>query len=201
MAAVVLAASLAPANPPPVPAAVRLALGRSTVVVLPSRCTGVFVRSPFLVATARHCIDTPEGLRVRSAGLERPARVIEEDEAADQVVLLLDEPFPNARPLEVARRVPIVGTVLYFHGNPLHPGPRWQAARLDQIAVCPSLPRIRRALFTSIAGVPGDSGAPLVDLLGRVVGLVHGGAQCQIATPAERLAPLVDDAIERYLLD
>ena len=40
-------------------------------------------------------------------------------------------------------------------------------------------------MCTSIDGKPGDSGAPLVDLLGRVVGLVHGGVRCRIATPGE----------------
>mgnify|MGYP000234512575 CR=1 FL=1 len=34
--------------------------------------------------------------------------------------------------------------------------------RLDRIDVCPSLPHLPDALFTSIQGVPGDSGAPLV---------------------------------------
>jgi len=48
------------------------------------------------------------------------------------------------------------------------------------------------ALFTTVHGVPGDSGAPLVDTAARIVGLVHGGAQCQIATPADTLARLID---------
>src|SRR5262249_8828504 len=98
-------------------------------------------------------------------------------------------------PLGVVRRIPIVGTVLYFHGNPERP--RWQAARLDKIAPCPSLPNLGRALHTSIDGTPGDSGAPLVDLLGQVVGLVHGGARCRIATPGDRLARLVDRVLDR----
>jgi hypothetical protein len=98
-------------------------------------------------------------------------------------------------PLGVVRRTPIVGTVLYFHGNPERP--RWQAARLDRIAPCPSLPDLSRALHTSIDGTPGDSGAPLVDLLGEVVGLVHGGAKCRIATPGDRLARLIDRVLER----
>ncbi len=111
------------------------------------------------------------------------------DEVADQAVLLLEDPVPVA-PLSLVRRAPIDGTVLYFEGNPRDP--RFQEARLDHSGTCPSLPRLANALFTTIRGVPGDSGAPLVDAAGRIVGLVHGGAQCAIATPADTLVRLID---------
>jgi S1-C subfamily serine protease len=68
----------------------------------------------------------------------------------------------------------------------------FQTARLDRIGQCPSLPALQNALFTSIRGRPGDSGAPLVNAAGEIVGLVHGGAACQIATPADTLATLVE---------
>jgi S1-C subfamily serine protease len=193
-ALVLVAVATAHANPPPVPATVRKALAAATVLVLPSRCTGAVVESPWLVATARHCVEDGARLRVRVAGVERAAELVEEDPVADQVVLVLDAAAPVA-PLSLARRVPIVGTVLYFHGNPDRP--RWQAARLDRLAPCASLPGLGRALYTSIDGTPGDSGAPLVDLLARVVGLVHGGAKCRVATPGDRLARLVDRVLER----
>jgi S1-C subfamily serine protease len=192
--AVVLLAVAAHANPPPVPRELRVALGAATVEVLPAHCTGVVIERPWLVATAKHCIDAGAALRVKSGDVVRPAEVVAEDAVADQVLLELREPLP-VTPLGVVRHLPIVGTVLYFHGNPDRP--RWQSARLDKIAPCPSLPDLRGALFTSIDGTPGDSGAPLVDLLGRVVGLVHGGARCRIATPGDHLARLVDRVLER----
>lgn len=192
--ALLLLATVVCANPPPVPRAVREALGSASVEVLPARCTGVVVERPWLVATARHCIDRGAALRVRAGTVERGAEVVAEDAVADQVVLVLDAPLA-AKPLVAVRRIPIVGTVLYFHGNPLRP--RWQSARLDRIGACPSLPGLRGALFTSIDGTPGDSGAPLVDLAGDVVGLVHGGARCRIATPGDHLARLVDEALDR----
>ena len=181
-------------NPPPVPPAVRKALAAATVLVLPSHCTGAVVETRWLVATAKHCIDDGERLRVRVGGVERDARLVDEDAVADQVLLALASDVP-VDPLGVARRIPIVGTVLYFHGNPERP--RWQAARLDRIGPCESLPALPRALHTSIDGRPGDSGAPLVDLVGDVVGLVHGGAKCRIATPGDRLARLVDRVLQR----
>jgi hypothetical protein len=58
------------------------------------------------------------------------------------------------------------------------------------------LPALGSALFTTIDGVPGDSGAPIVDSAARVVGLVHGGAQCHIATPSETLRRLIADVLE-----
>jgi hypothetical protein len=186
--------SPAPANPPPVPPAVRKALAAATVLVLPSHCTGALVETHWLVATAKHCIDDGDRLRVRVGAVERDAELVDEDAAADQVLLALASDVP-VEPLAVVRRIPIVGTVLYFHGNPERP--RWQAARLDRIAPCESLPALPRALHTSIDGRPGDSGAPLVDLVGEVVGLVHGGAKCRIATPGDHLARLVDRVLQR----
>jgi len=182
------------ANPPPVPAALRKTLAAATVLVLPSRCTGAVIETPWLVATAKHCIDDGAKLRVRVAGIERDAELVDEDAAADQVVLALASEVP-VTPLGLVRRLPIVGTVLYFRGNPDRP--KWQAARLDRIAPCSNLPKLPRALHTSIDGKPGDSGAPLVDLAGQVVGLVHGGPGCRIATPGDRLARLVDRVLQR----
>ena len=193
-ALVLMVAATAPANPPPVPAPLRRTLAAATALVLPSRCTGALVETQWLVATAKHCIDDGDRLRVRIAGAEHAATLVDEDPVADQVLLELDAAVP-VQPLGVVRRIPIVGTVLYFHGNPERP--RWQAARLDKIAPCPSLPALSRALHTSIDGTPGDSGAPLVDLTGAVVGLVHGGARCRIATPGDHLARLVDRVLQR----
>jgi S1-C subfamily serine protease len=192
-----LAATVAPAraNPLPVPAAVRRALTAATVLVLPAECGGVLAASPELVATALHCIDRGAALRVRtSTGTVLDARLEATDVAADQAVLLLERPA-TAAPLVVLRRPPIVGTVVYFQGNPERPRP--QDARIDRRGRCESLPRLPDALFTSVRGAPGDSGAPLVDGAAEIVGLVHGGARCQIATPATRLAPLVDRVLAR----
>lgn len=185
------------ANPLPVPPAVRRALRASSVLVLPSSCGGVLTASADLVATALHCIDADAALRVRtSAGAIVEARLEAIDADADQALLRLARPA-GAPPLDIARRAPIDGTVVYFQGNPQRPRP--QDARIDHRGRCESLPRLPDALFTSIRGTPGDSGSPLVDGAAQIVGLVHGGARCQIATPATRLARLVDDALGRQV--
>ncbi|HEY2389048.1 MAG TPA: serine protease [Candidatus Binatia bacterium] len=153
-------------------------------------CSGVLTEGQDLVVTARHCVTGKSVLDVRfSNGLVRPGYVAATDEVADQAVLLLETPV-SVTPLSLLRGAPIDGTVLFFEGNPRDP--RFQEAKLDHSGTCPSLPQLSNALFTTIRGVPGDSGSPLVDAGGHVVGLVHGGAQCAIATPANTLVRLID---------
>jgi len=195
--ALLLGAPVAPAraNPPPLPPAVRRALTEATVLVLPAECGGVLAVSPDLVATALHCIDRGVALRVQTrSGAVLDARLEATDTVSDQAVLLLEHPAA-VTPLAIARRRPIAGTVVYFQGNPQRPRP--QEARVDRLGRCESLPRLPDALFTSIHGEPGDSGSPLVDGAAEIVGLVHGGARCQIATPASHLGPLVDRVLAR----
>jgi S1-C subfamily serine protease len=195
LAALLAVATVAGANPSPVPRDVRRALARATVLILPPQCGGVLLESARIVATALHCVKDGTAQRVRLPdGEERAARVVVTDEAADQAVLTLDEPV-SITPLSLARRPPITGTVLYFAGNPDRPRP--QDSRLDRIGRCESLPQLDDALFTSIEGTPGDSGSPLVDGAAQVVGLVHGGARCHIATPASTLGPLLDRVLGR----
>ncbi len=178
------------------PGGLRATLHAASVTLTSPGCAGVLAESPQLVLTARHCVEG-EGRRLAlrfTNGMTRYAWVVATDDVADQAVLFLEDAVAIA-PLALVRRRQIPGTVLYFEGNPDRP--RFQSARLDRIGRCPSLPALPNALFTSIDGVPGDSGAPLVDGAARVVGLVHGGARCRIATPADSLGRLVDRVLER----
>lgn len=178
--------------------AVRRALHAASVVVETTGCAGVVAESPQIIVTAKHCLEG-QTLRVRlSTGSERTAWVVAVNDASDQAVLFLEEPA-DVEPLLIVRRLQIPGTVLYFEGNPGRP--RFQSARLDRVGRCPSLPDLPDALFTSIDGTPGDSGAPLVDEGGEIVGLVHGGARCRIATPAKPLARLVDHVLGRDVVE
>jgi len=164
-------------------------LVEDATVRLASGCSGAVAERPNVIVTALHCVNDRTSVDVRFAsGTQRTARVAVTDAAADQAVLLLDEPAP-ATPLRIATRRQIPGTVLYYYGHPDRVA--FQTARLDRIGQCPSLPALQNALFTSIAGKPGDSGAPLVNGEGAIVGLVHGGAACRIATPASTLLALV----------
>lgn len=172
-------------------------LRAATVALEPRGCTGVVVDDPSLVATALHCVDGLTEVRVRpSTGATRRAWVVAVDRVADQAILLLDDPAAVA-PLSLAPRTKPAGTTLWFGGHPSRL--RFREARLEKVGRCPSLPSLPDALFTTIDGTPGDSGAPVLDADGRVVGLVHGGARCQISTPARTLQRLIDRLLDRPL--
>jgi S1-C subfamily serine protease len=172
---------------------VRSAL-REATVSLDTGCSGAIAEHPQLIATALHCVEKADrSVYVRlSNGEKRRAWIVATDKVADQAVLFMEEEV-KLQPLDVVRRPQIAGTVLFFQGHPERP--RFQQARLDRVGTCQSLPALPNALFTSIEGVPGDSGAPLVDGGARIVGLVHGGADCHIATPANTLATMLEDIL------
>jgi S1-C subfamily serine protease len=198
LAATAILAARAWCAPPAGDLTVRRVLHAASVVIETSGCAGVLAESPQIILTARHCVDG-QRMRVRlSTGSVRTAWLVATNGASDQAVLFLEEPA-GVEPLALVRRQQIPGTLLYFEGNPGRP--RFQSARLDRIGRCPSLPNLPNALFTSIEGVPGDSGAPLVDAAARVVGLVHGGVRCHIATPADSLIRLVDHVLERDVVE
>jgi S1-C subfamily serine protease len=177
-------------------ATARRALRTASVELLKPGCSGVLAESPDVVFTALHCLpEDAKSVEIRfTTGWTRRAWVVAVDRTADQAALLLDDPVP-IEPLRLVRRRQIPGTVLYFEGHPARP--RFQEARLERIGRCPSLPGLPNALFTGIRGVPGDSGAPVVDAAGDVVGLVHGGARCHILTPADTLRRLLRRLLER----
>jgi S1-C subfamily serine protease len=184
----------APGSHAAVPPNLQQALLAATVLLDGGSCSGVLVDGPDLVLTAKHCVagGATHALRF-SDGAERTGWVAGVDDAADQALLLLEQPV-SLSPLQLAKQPAIAGTVLYFAGNPKHP--RFQEAKLDRTGRCPSLPSLGSALFTTIDGIPGDSGAPIVDSAMRVVGLVHGGAQCHIATPSDTLRRLIADVLK-----
>jgi S1-C subfamily serine protease len=66
---------------------------------------------------------------------------------------------------------------------------------LERLGRCPSLPGVPQALFTSLHGEKGDSGAPVVDHKLQVVGLVHGGAACSVAAPTAEIVPMLDTLV------
>lgn len=168
-------------------------LHAASVTIDGAQCSGVLAEGPDLVFTAAHCVRGASHARLRfSSGTERTGWVVATDQAADQALLILEDPV-DIEPLSLVRRRQIPGTILYFEGHLSRTA--FQTLRLDRIGRCPSLPNLANALFTSVKGKPGDSGAPLVDRAGRVVGLVHGGARCHIATPAKSLVRLLDRAL------
>ncbi|NMO21116.1 S1 family peptidase, partial [Pyxidicoccus fallax] len=165
----------------------------ATVTLGDGHCAGVVVEDGRHALTAAHCV-RPDDTRVELTfqdGRQLNGTYIHVDPGRDVAVIRLDA-RASVRPLEVADGLPLPGEPLVFAGRNDRPGEP-QEAMLERLGRCPSLPDVPAALFTTMRGRPGDSGAPLVDARMRVVGLVHGGAACRIATPTAGLGALVDD--------
>jgi len=154
-------------------------------VTVGGRCAGVIVAGGRQLLTAAHCLRPRERLlRVTFInGEEQVTRLASIDRRRDLAVLILSRPAPFDG-LEITEALPLPGTAAYFAGRHDRGG-RLQPIHIVQVGRCPSLPHVPAALFTSLRGRPGDSGAPVVDAASmKVVGLVHGGAGCSVAAPA-----------------
>jgi S1-C subfamily serine protease len=168
----------------------------ATVTLFPGHCAGVVVADGHHALTAAHCIDVAPGghqpVVLRSGKLlTGVVKVV--DPERDLAVIRFDEKAP-VRALPIATVMPMPGEGLLFAGRndrPIEP----QEVELTRLGRCPSLPGVPQALFTSLRGEKGDSGAPVVDHRLQVVGLVHGGAACAVAAPTADFAPLVDTLV------
>jgi S1-C subfamily serine protease len=172
------------------------ALKDATVTLFPGHCAGVVVADGRHALTAAHCIDVAPGERqpvvLRNGHLlSGVVKIV--DSVSDLAVIRFDEQAP-VHPLAVATSLPVPGEGLLFAGRNDRPGEP-QEVELERLGRCPSLPGVPQALFTSLHGEKGDSGAPVVDRHFQVVGLVHGGAACSVAAPTARFAPVVDTLV------
>jgi S1-C subfamily serine protease len=170
-----------------------LQLRDATVTLSPGHCAGVVVADGRHALTAAHCVDDTAGLPIQvvlRGGQALEGAVVLVDVERDVAVLRFEQVAP-VQPLPVAAALPLPGDGLLFAGRHDRPG-ALQEVELRRLGQCPSLPGVPLALFTSLHGEKGDSGAPVVDRRLRVVGLVHGGAACSIATPTAELAPVLD---------
>lgn len=165
-------------------------IARATVTV-GGRCAGVVAEGGLHVVTAAHCLMDHEDAvpLVLFDGTPAMGVVAHVDREADVAVLFLDSPVELAG-LSFADVMPEAGSAAYFAGR-FDRGATLQAIMVERLAPCPSLPGVPRALHTSLRGIPGDSGAPVVDTSMRVVGLVHGGARCAIAAPTHDVPELL----------
>lgn len=164
-------------------------VAQATVTVPAKGCAGVVAGDRSHVVTAAHCVPFGvEELEVRFRnGRSTEGSIVHLDRDSDLAVIALPDPA-QAEPLTIAKKLPAAGDPVLFVGR-IDRKSRAQIARVERLGRCPSLPSVDDALFTSIQAKPGDSGSPIVDGDLRVVGLIHGGAQCHIATPT---APLAD---------
>jgi S1-C subfamily serine protease len=162
----------------------------ATVTLTQLSCAGVVAGAKDQVVTAAHCVpEEATEVRVKvSDGRVLGATVVHLDRDRDLALLRLPSNLP-VEPLEISDALPAPGDKVLFVGR-VDRASRPQVAHVARLGRCPSLPNLDEALFTSVRARPGDSGAPLVDDSLRIVGLIHGGARCHIATPTASLAKL-----------
>jgi S1-C subfamily serine protease len=184
----ILAAGTAWATVAPFARPAQQIVDEATITFVPPICTGVVVGDVSHAITAAHCIGDEQTVQVALYDGRQTQAVIERlDRDHDVALLRLQEAVP-VTPLRVATRLPQVGDALYFGGRQDRKGSA-QVFAVLRLGRCPSLPEVDHAIFTNLQARKGDSGAPLVNRSLEVVGLVHGGTRCNIATPVVGFSP------------
>lgn len=138
-----------------------------------SVCSGVVLEPDHVIATAYHCVAT--GLRPEVElrdGRIFEGRTIARDPARDLALIRVEEPLVPG--LFLREGDPVVGERVYGLG---HPFPTLAAGKLEGLLQWSATEGIVSGvgpwlIQTDAALNPGNSGGPLVDAEGRVVGIV-----------------------------
>ena len=157
--------------------------------------TGIIWGGAGLVVTNAHCVRKGASLQVDSAGKWREARALAYHPDHDLALLAgpsVSGPLLELRDAETLR----AGELLFAHGHPL--GIRDALA----MGVLHSVTRDRRKsprwIVADVRLAPGNSGGPLVDAQGRLVGInsmvVNG---LGVAVPASLVQQFVERALSQ----
>jgi len=151
--------------------------------------SGVLVSSDGYVLTNHHVVAGAKVVRIRwSDGLETPGEVVRSDKRRD-VALIKTAPRGRTA-LAVNRAIPAAGTPVYAIGTPLDP--KLQSTVTRGVV---SASRIVNG-FSFIQGdVPvthGNSGGPLLDERGAVVGLTDWGVPAEAGSVLNFFIPIGD---------
>lgn len=186
-----------------------LAQSRDSVVMIqtsscndgPASGSG-FVVGPDLVMTAAHVVDTASAAAVRmDDGMIVPADLVAYDSSSDSAVLRTAVPL-GVSEFELVRSDPVQGQELAAFGYPLGE-PRLSmsagvVSALDKTIEYDTV-TVDDAFITDAAINAGNSGGPVVDRSGEVIGLVSGSAADPSAQGRNFVIPsplLVEDLTE-----
>jgi serine protease Do len=176
----------APAPPPPPPTADSFAdvfrrVHDGVVRIEAQHCGGGalgtgFLVAPDLVVTAAHVVGGSSALWLSTADHGAAGRIVGLDAGADLALVALDAPF-GGHVFEVAAERPDVGAPVALIGYPL--GEPLSLAvgavsGLDRTSAWEG-GELTGLVQTDVAANPGNSGGPLLDQEGRVVGVLVGG--------------------------
>jgi S1-C subfamily serine protease len=155
--------------------------------------SGFVLIEPNLVVTACHAVRTTNlTIRVDQGSRSFTGSVVHRDEAADVAIIRTTQPV--GRPLELATELlPIGETIIRVAGDG-----RVDAGRvLGMDLAAAGFPGPGGSLYVSIESGLGDSGAPVVDTKGRVVGMFQAynlDSRMTILVSARSIASVVSTA-------
>jgi S1-C subfamily serine protease len=139
-------------------------------------------------------------------GTESPAEVLGVDESTDLVVLRAEEVPPDVRPLPLGRSAGLtVGDPVIAIGNPFgleRTATTGIVSALKRIISAPNDFEIQNVIQTDAAINQGNSGGPLLDGRGRVIGINSqiasesgGNDGVGFAVPIDTIRPIADSII------
>ena len=139
--------------------------------------TGFIIDDGLIVATAWHVVADASVVEIESiTGERRTVRLLAFDRKADAALLLLDQPLPDVIPFELAKEEVHVGYPMYAIGHPyvLEKGPKGRHEGLLRWSFTKGMVSVvgEKQIQTTVEVHPGNSGGPLFDAEGRVVGIV-----------------------------
>ncbi len=138
--------------------------------------SGFAVEDGSIVVTAWHVVDGAEVIWIEAAdGTEVRATVLDRDRKADAALLQLEEPL-TVETLELSGAVPEVGDTLFAMGHPLLGGEKLKDRHegLLEWSFTAGMVSVvgEQQIQTTVMLHPGNSGGPMFDEDGRVVGIV-----------------------------
>jgi putative serine protease PepD len=144
--------------------------------------TGFVVDSDGHIATAAHVVDGASSVTVTfQDGTTRTAKVLGSDNATDLAVLSVDPAGLNLHPLQLGSSSALrIGDPIAAIGDPFHYARSLSTgvvSGVDRTIQAPNGFTVAHAVQTDAALNPGNSGGPVFDAGGKVIGVVD-----QIAT-------------------
>ncbi len=160
--------------------------------------SGFVIADGTLIATAHHVVAGAEAVWIEAAdGTERQATPVAWDRKADAALLLLDEPL-GIEPLALSPDEPAVGDAVFAIGHPLviGEGPRGRHEGLLEWSFTAGMVSVvgEQQIQTTVSLQPGNSGGPVFDDRGRVVGIaVERNGDFGLARKVDVLRALQDE--------
>ncbi|WP_049902260.1 S1C family serine protease [Halococcus agarilyticus] len=159
--------------------------------------SGFVLRGNYVVTNA-HVVSNATEAQIRfSQGEWRSGSVVGTDPSADLAVIEVENPPDYATPLSLVDEQPAIGTEVVAIGNPYG---RFEGSLtsglvsgVNRSIPAPSGYTIPDAIQTSAPVNPGNSGGPLVNLAGDVVGVINSGGGENLAFAIS--AALVDRVV------